>query len=84
MEVAHLCQFSKMKCSHEEGSVSSTIYGGDLGYGNWTQSILNFGWTFQLPSNHDSIRRSIQNTKQGSFMWLVMPFGLKNVPPTYK
>lgn len=82
-KVAHLHQFLKIKCNHNEGSISFAIYEKGLGYGSWTQSILIFGRIFQLFQIPITPKDQYKTTfKWDIFLWLVMPFKSKNVPPT--
>jgi hypothetical protein len=54
---------------------------------SWTWSLYIFRWFFWIPSNFHSTKRPVQNCLcywLGGFCMVVMPFGVKNRPPTYQ
>jgi hypothetical protein len=62
-----------------------TIYKGGLWYGSWTQSICIFGLIFhQIMITLEDKYKTTLITKWGIFVWLIMPFELKNAPTTYQ
>jgi hypothetical protein len=51
-----------------------------------TRGLYIFRWFFGIPLDFHSTRRYkiAFVTNWGAFVWVVMPFGVKNGPPTYQ
>ncbi len=84
-EAPNLHGFPKIERCHEKGSLSFIFYGGNIGHGGRTCSFLDGFLSYhQITIAPEDKYKTAFITYWGTFVWIIMLFGLKNVPPTYQ
>ncbi len=84
----NLCGFSQTECCQKERPIPLTFHLKGPWHGCKSWDVFFLRWLFKLPLDYDnSLKEQYKTTfitNQGAFVWVIMPFGLKNAPPSYQ